>query len=329
MSPDLVEILCDPSDQSALTLQNAVIAGGKVVSGELVSESGNTYPIRDGIPRFCSAGDSVASFGDEWNHFNYDLYKINWLRDVVGNNFGSVDYFRGKTVVDCGAGSGMQSKWMAEAGAKRVIALELSHAVDGVMKANLAGLQNVEVIQCSIDAPPIRPGAIDGVVICHNVIQHTPDVEKTATSLWRTVGRGEFVFNCYLKYSDSLPWILRWRLVYRPLRAILSRMPFRVILAYAHVMAALRFVPGLGPILEHSQIMVRGQVPAGPHYAKRLYHNAVLNTYDWYGSHSHQHMKTPAEVRGLVESLDCRAVANLDAYLSRPLPPGLAIRVFR
>lgn len=331
MSPDLIDILCDPLDHTSLRLEDAVFKQGKIASGVLISESGNRYPIRNGTPRFCEITDSVKSFGDEWNHFNYDAYKLNWKRDVVENNFGSLGYFAGKTIVDCGAGSGMQTKWMAEAGAKRVIALELSHSVDGVMKSNLQGLDNVDIIQCSIDAPPIKPQSIDGIVICHNVIQHTPCVEKTALALWRLVGRGEFVFNCYLKYPDSMAWMLRWRLVYRPLRAVLSRMPFPVILAYARMMAALRFVPVLGPLLEKSQMMVRGQIAPGPDYVKRLYTNAVLNTYDWYGSHSYQHQKTPDEITQLMRTLDPPAhrVENLSQFLSRPIPPGLAIRAFR
>jgi SAM-dependent methyltransferase len=331
MTPDLLQYLCDPYDFTVLTLHDAVVIDGKVITGNLVSTSGNTYPIRNGVPRFDETIGSVVSFGDEWNFFNYDLFKINWTRDVVGHNFVSTEYFRGKVIVDCGAGSGMQSKWMAEAGAARVIALELSHAVDGVIKRNLEGVANVDVVQCSIDAPPIRRESIDGIVICHNVIQHTPSVEKTAAALWGLVGKGEFVFNCYMKYPDNPVWMARWNLVYRPLRAVLSRMPFPIILGYARAMAALRFVPVLGPLLEKSQFMIRGQVAPGPRYLKRLYENAVLNTYDWYGSHTYQHQKTPDEIRKLVVSLqpDSSKVQNLEEYLRTPIPPGLAIRISR
>lgn len=82
--------------------------------------------------------------------------------------------------------------------------MELSNAVDGVIKRNLAGLTNVDGIQCSIDRPALKGGSIEGIVICHNVIQHTPSVEKTAKALWSLVGKnGEFVFNCYIKYSEN------------------------------------------------------------------------------------------------------------------------------
>lgn len=331
MKPRLLAFLCDPVDSSELELVTPILENGEIVSGMLVSASGRQYPIIEGVPRFCSVTTSVDSFGDEWNHFNYDLFKLNWENHVVKNNFGSTEFFRGKTIVDCGAGSGMQAKWMAEAGAKHVIALELSHSVDGVMKQNLEGISNVDIIQCSIDAPPIKSGSIDGLVICHNVIQHTPNVERTARELWRILGSGEFVFNCYLKYQDRFIWMVRWLLIYRPLRGILSRCSFEITLGYAKFMAMLRFVPGLGTILEKAQMVIRGDVPPGPSYRRRLYINTVLNTFDWYGSHSFQHQKTPDEIRHLVNELqpNTSMIKNLEEYCRVPLPPGLAVRVFK
>jgi hypothetical protein len=193
-------------------------------------------------------------------------------------------------------------------------------------------MANVDVIQCSIDKPPLKPGSIDGIVLCHNVIQHTPSVEGTARALWSLVAPGgEFVFNCYMKYPDSRVWMLRWRLIYRPLRAVLSRCSFNTILLYAKVMAALRFVPLLGWILEKAQIVIRGDVPPGPHYRLRQWKNTVLNTFDWYGSHAYQHQKTAHELQQLLRELqpDQRHIRNAAAFFSRPLPPGLALRVTR
>ena len=50
----------------------------------------------------------------------------------MANTFGTAEVFRGKVVVDAGAGSGAQAVWMLESGARHVILLDLSHAVDGV-----------------------------------------------------------------------------------------------------------------------------------------------------------------------------------------------------
>ena len=68
-----------------------------------------------------------------------------------------------------------QTRWILESGAKHVIMMDLSHSVDDVVQRNLkpTGFTNYDVIQCSIDAPPIKDRSIHGMVICHNVIQHT------------------------------------------------------------------------------------------------------------------------------------------------------------
>src|SRR4030067_2932651 len=136
---------------------------------------------------------------------------------------------------------------MLEAGAEHVAMLELSDSADDVVQRNLkpSGYRNYDVIQCSIDAPPLKSRSIEGIVYCHNVIQHTPSVEKTATALFDLVAPGgEFVFNCYsLNDRGVFRWI-RFHMIYRSIRKILSRMPFKVILTYARTMGILRQVPG-------------------------------------------------------------------------------------
>jgi uncharacterized protein YbaR (Trm112 family) len=344
MTPFLLPLLRDPSTGQALRLIDATHDDrGDVVSGTLATASGDRrFPIVRGIPRFlpeASLRESVTSFGDEWNHFNFTAFKSSWLAHTVANTFGSAEAFRDKVVVDAGGGSGAQTLWMLESGARHVIMLELSHSVDDVVVRNLApsGFRNVDVVQCSIDAPPLRPRCIDGIVICHNVIQHTPSVERTARALFELVGDGgEFVFNCYPK-NDGTPlrWI-RMHLVYEPLRAILGRMPFRVNLAYARAAAAARLVPGLGEVLEKAGVVVQGDVPVvdGEGTVARLrrrYMAAALNTFDGFGSHSHQHHKSDDEIRALVAELqpDPDRVLNTDRYFSRPPPIGCALRVRR
>lgn len=335
MHPRLLDFLCDPVDGSEVKLKPGYeIDDGRIITGELVSRGGRTYGIVRGIPRMTvvDIAPSVDAFGDEWNHFNYDGFKAHWLKHIANGAFGSPDYFKGKIIVDAAAGSGMHSRWMSEAGADYVIALELSHSVDDIVQRNLRDTPNVDVVQCSIDAPPIKRGSISGLVYCNAAIQHTPSVERTAAALWALVAEGgELSFSCYLKYPNDLVWMARWLLVYRPLRAVLSRCSFSTRLAYAKAMARMRFVPGLGRFLEAAQFLVRGDVPAGDRYAERLYQATVLNTFDWYGGHQYQHQLSAAELSDICARLSPppKTVRNLDAYFRRPLAPGLPLRLFR
>ncbi len=199
MTPFLLNYICEPVTKAPLKLENPVFdKDGNIQRGDLVTPSGKKYPIINGIPRFVDFdfAKTVQSFGNEWNHFNFIDHKINWLAHTVANTFGSTEAFQGKLIVDAGGGSGSQTKWFAEYGARHVILMDLSHSVDDVVLRNLVGLKNIDVIQCSIDAPPIKNESIDGIVYCHNVIQHTPSVEKTAHALYAlTAPSGEFVFN--------------------------------------------------------------------------------------------------------------------------------------
>lgn len=215
--------------------------------------------------------------------------------------------------------------------------MDLSHSVDGVVQNNLKGMKNVDVIQCSIDAPPIKDGSIDGIVYCHNVIQHTPSVENTAASLWAITGTGgEFVFNCYgLNDVTTLRWI-RHHIIYKSLRSFLSKMPFSVIMTYARIMAVLRLIPILGVFLEKAGFCVRGDVPKLVDESrlirlKRCFQATCLNTFDGFGSHHYQHHKSDTEIRSLVNSLQPNTgkVLNMDRYFTRPQPIGTALRLLR
>jgi len=341
MRRDLLPLLCDPDTGEALELVVEAEEGDHVVSGALVSPSGRRWPIVNRTPRFVDPAlyEGVRSFGDQWNHFNFAQFRVNWETHTVANTFGSTEAFRGRTIVDAGGGSGAQSLWMLEAGAKRVILLDLSHSVDDVVARNIdpARWRNFDAIQCSIDRPPLRPGAIDGLVICHNVIQHTPSVERTARALWALVGPGgEFVFNCYRRGRPNLMRWIRDNVTGGPMRRLLSRAPFPVILGYARVMGAIRLVPVLGWLMNKLRFSLTGRVPriAGESWLarqRRIYEATVLNTFDSFGSHAHQHYLSEAEQRALIAALqpDPAKVANLEPYFARPQPTGCAVRLRR
>lgn len=218
-----------------------------------------------------------------------------------------------------------------------MIMMDLAHSVDDVVRRNLAGFKNVDVIQCSIDAPPLRDQSIDGIVYCHNVIQHTPSVEKTAHALYAlTAPGGEFVFNCYPLNDQGLVRWVRFHIVYKTLRAVLSRMPFGVILLYARIMGVLRQLFGLGWLLEKSGFCVQGDVPqkkGESAWARmvRSFRSTSLNTFDCYGSHMYQHLKSDDEIKALANALqpDAQKILNIEKYFLRPTPIGCALRIFR
>ena len=74
MTPYLLSLLKDPNSGSSLTLINEKYDKNRnIISGELISESGESYPIIEGIPRFLNYTPvkTVSSFGEQWNYFNF------------------------------------------------------------------------------------------------------------------------------------------------------------------------------------------------------------------------------------------------------------------
>lgn len=307
----------------------------------LCSKNGINYPIRNGIPRILDKKElkTVDSFGDEWNYFNFVDFKNNWLKHTVKNTFGTTDVFKNKVIVDAGGGSGAQTKWFLEYGAKHVIFMDLSHSVDDVVQRNLKDIDptKYDIVQCSIDKPPILNSSIDGMIYCHNVIQHTPSVENTAIALYKLLdNEGELVFNCYgVNDQGFLRWF-RWNFVYKPLRFTLKRLPFDLRILYSRIFAFLRLIPLLGNILEKFYLVVQGDVPKvkNESFLKRLktrYKNAFILTFDAYGSHKYQWHKTNDEIKFLINSLDPKPskVLNTRDYFSKRPPIGCALRVFK
>src|SRR3954466_15042121 len=70
MREELLELLVEPGTRSALKLEGARGAKGRIEEGELVSESsGRRYPIVRGIPRFVDGRSYAETFGFQWNRF--------------------------------------------------------------------------------------------------------------------------------------------------------------------------------------------------------------------------------------------------------------------
>lgn len=149
--------------------------------GELACDNGCIFPVINQVPRFVPAENYSSSFGLQWNTFrSTQLDSFTGLaisRDrltrIAG---GSLDVFRGKTVLEAGCGAGRFTELMLEAGAS-VFACDLSSAVEANFK-NCGGRPGYFVCQADLRELPVEAAQFD-VVVCIGVIQHTPDPEDT------------------------------------------------------------------------------------------------------------------------------------------------------
>ena len=175
-------------------------------NGALVSSSGESFPIKDGIPRFVPATNYASAFGLQWNTFSktqLDSHNsLNITLERLERCIGfSIDGLKGKTVLEAGSGAGRFTELLVKAGAL-VHSFDLSHAVDANRK-NIGEHPNYKIAQASIYEIPFPENAFD-VVICLGVVQHTPSSEKTIAELFSKVKPGGMlVIDHY-----------RWRLAY-------------------------------------------------------------------------------------------------------------------
>lgn len=210
MRQEWVKYLCDPIDKTSLKIDRVFEKKGRdILFGTLKSKSGNVYNIKEGVPillcRYTQSVKTVDSFEYEWKKFDFDYGKKGWIQDIVKPILGSTKYFKNKIIVDCGAGSGRQSLWMAQAGAKFVFSIELSNSATTVVKRVTDRFKNrIFVIQADIGHIPInRKNVVIDLAYCVNVIQHTKNPKKAVLEISKLLNKNsDFIFNIYLRRGN-------------------------------------------------------------------------------------------------------------------------------
>jgi 2-polyprenyl-3-methyl-5-hydroxy-6-metoxy-1,4-benzoquinol methylase len=222
--------------------------------GALVAE-GETYPVRDGIPRFVDDPGYAASFGEQWNRYRQvqldsvtgKPHSRNRLR--AGTGWTRAD-LEGKRVLEVGCGAGRFTEVLLAEGAE-VVAVDATSAVDACL-ANNGPSPHLTVVQADLFALPFPPGSFD-VVFCYGVIQHTPDPRAAFDALVEQARPGGLLaVDSYRK----LPYVDRWssKYLWRPLTrrlptALLRRVVEWYVPRWLPIDTRLARVPKLGRFL--------------------------------------------------------------------------------
>jgi len=205
MKPRLVGLLACPMCGGDLTLvatEQDPAREGEVITGELVCGSCTTrFPIRRGVPRLLPPSLSAveaktaAAFGWQWQEFvemhdQYEAQFLDWIHPI------KADFFRDKVVMDAGCGIGRHAYYAARYGAREVVAMDLSDAVETAY-TNTGSMPNVHVVQGDIYCPPFKLTASGGpfdFIYSIGVVHHLPDPEAGFKSLLRYLVPGGSIF---------------------------------------------------------------------------------------------------------------------------------------
>ena len=245
---DLAGRLVSPRSGKPLTLEHGCQGEhGHVETGELRTDSGESYPIVGGIPRFVDSAGYASTFSEQWKRWaTTQLDSVNGtdvFRRRFERYFGDPSRLAGLDVLDAGCGAGAFLDIVAEH-AGRVVGIDLSESTESA-HANLRERRNVDVVQGDLLELPFPDESFD-FVYCIGVIQHTPDPEATFKSIARLVRPGGSLtvwiyerapyeplkpkqilrrFTAGMDADRALPFIQRYCRVARPARRSLRRLP--------------------------------------------------------------------------------------------------------
>jgi SAM-dependent methyltransferase len=294
MKQSLLKYLACPSCNGEIQLSDVSRREAEeILEGELCCRAcARCFPVTRGVPRFVEldqiAQDKAATaenFGWQWQHFSetdehYGKQFLAWIAPVESS------FFAGKVVLEAGCGKGRHTLLAANWGAKDIIGVDLSSAVETAF-AKTRDIANAHIIQADIYNFPLRP-AFD-YAFSVGVIHHLPDPRSGFLSLASKVKPGGHL-SAWVYGAENNEWITK---LVSPLRERLtSRLRPRSLLQLSKIPAALVFSATklvYGPLNRN---------PFGKRLAARLFYNDYLyaiSHFGWREQHSivFDHLNAP------------------------------------
>ena len=284
MKRRLLEYLACPACGGHINLASVLADDGvEIFSGELKCAScAKTFPIVRGVPRFADLPNVEAdkrataeSFGWSWQQFahddaRYEQQFLDWIAPVQPG------FFAGKVVLEGGCGKGRHTRRIAGWGAKDIVAVDLSAAVE-VAFAATPGLENAHVIQADIYHLPLR--RTFDYAFSVGVLHHLPNPREGFKSLVSRVKPGGHA-SAWVYGAENNGWIVRF---VDPIRRTTSRISPKLLFHLARIPTAMMYSATkviYGPL---------NRSHAGAKLARHLFYNDYLNyisRFDWREQHS-------------------------------------------
>ncbi|HKS08694.1 MAG TPA: methyltransferase domain-containing protein, partial [Pyrinomonadaceae bacterium] len=252
-----------------------------IIEGELCCTSCKiSFSITAGIPRFANLDHvesdkraTAAGFGWQWQHFTqederYAEQFLGWIAPVTP------EFFRDKIVLEGGCGKGRHTQLAARWGARDVIGIDLSVAVETAFAATRS-LPNAHIIQADIYHLPLARKFDYAFSV--GVLHHLPDPRGGFLALASKVKPGGHI-SAWIYGAENNEWITRF---VNPVRErVTSRLDKRVLLHVSKLPAACMYLATklvYGPLNRN-----------GSSAAKHLFYNDYFNAiapFNWREQH--------------------------------------------
>ncbi|MEZ5307133.1 MAG: methyltransferase domain-containing protein [Pyrinomonadaceae bacterium] len=283
MKDKLLELLGCPSCGGDL----AVVFEGQREKGELIEGSlscrkcEREFKVLRGVPRFADLDaieeDKAATaenFGWQWTNFTqederYASQFLGWLQPVEPS------FFKDKIVLEGGCGKGRHTTLAHEWGAKEVVGIDLSDAVDSAFQAT-RHLPNAHIVQADIFKLPFKRRFDYAFSV--GVLHHTPDPKAAFKSLTSKVVEGGHA-SAWVYGAENNDWIVKF---VNPVReSFTSRLN-------QPALYQLSKIPTAGVYLA-SKLIYRTANKISESAASNLFYNDYLNhigTFGWREQHN-------------------------------------------
>jgi len=248
------------------------------MEGQLACDScQRTFPIIRGVPRFgtpekldSGKAATAENFGWQWQHFvqSDELYAdqfLGWIAPV------RPEFFQDKVVLEGGCGKGRHTQLAASWGARDVIGVDLSDAVETAFAATRK-LENAHIVQADIYQLPFA--RVFDYAFSVGVLHHLPDPLSGFRSLAAKVKNGGSL-SAWVYGAENNEWITRF---VDPLRKrFSSRISRRALL---HISKAPAVLVYLATKLVYGPL---NRSPAGAKVARHLFYNDYLSAISQFG----------------------------------------------
>lgn len=353
MREELVEHLRCPRTGAPLRLEVAEREGAEILGGWLVSEGGERYPIRGGLPRFVAdeeltpdQAQTIRTFSWKWAEIpDYAEepgpreHREAWWHERYGFDRGG-EALRAflsprARILEAGVGQGVDTARFLRASQATIFGVDLAEVVD-IARGRFRGEPRVHIAQADLGALPFPPAWFD-LISCDQVLHHTPDPPAWFQRLVRHLAPGGHV----LLYVYRRKGPLR-EFADDHLRQLCVDAPNEQVMDLCRRLARLgRSLAGLQAMVEVEDDLPELGITRGRYDVQRLIYDHMVKCfwnedysfetnakvgYDWYRPR-HAFRYAPEQVRewcqaaGLVLEREHLAPSGITVIARRPLAP--------
>lgn len=283
MKEKLLDLLACPDCGSDLGLASAdKREDSEIIEGSLrCGGCGREFKIVRGVPRFADLSaieqdkaETAENFGWQWTHFTqedtrYAEQFLGWLQPV------KEDFFADKIVLEGGCGKGRHTALAAQWGAKEVVGIDLSAAVESAYSATRS-LPNAHIIQADIFKLPLKKRFDYAFSV--GVLHHTPDPKAAFESLASKV-KAEGHVSAWIYGAENNGWITG---LIDPIRTGFTSKINQPVLYQLSKLPTLAVYLG-------SKFLYRPANSLMPSVAKKLFYNDYMNhlgSFGWREQHN-------------------------------------------